>query len=243
MYQFSEEDLNYRQFFRFNKKWVVDMNWAMLSLAAKAVLPVILSFDNGKGQSWPSEETISTLSGLSCKTVRKGIDHLLSMAGFSFDWQMTATGRKSKKFKFEVPGKDDPVFFFHKVIFTGGNWRLLKPVGKAVYPVLRSFAAWDKDEAAELADGLGDDSEFKEAYAARQWEYSELMPGDIAKYSGIERARVYGALKDLTNHFFTERCRERWKVFLLPQQYYKRDFLNEQLMKSFSHKLKESEND
>ncbi|MFH1628439.1 MAG: helix-turn-helix domain-containing protein [Pseudomonadota bacterium] len=247
MYLFNDEDLNRNQFFRFNKKLVLNMTWGFLPLNAQAVLPVLLAHANGKGQAWPSEETISALSGLSPKTVRKGINELLALPGFKFDWQMTATGRKSKKFTLPMPTSDnrftenDKFFFFHKFILTGGNWRLLKPIAKAVYPVLRTFSVWDKGEAEEA--GLIDnaDGDYKDAYAQREWEYSELEPGMIGRYAGIERARVYGALRNLEERNLLERCGERRKVFFIPPQYYKRAFLNEQLMKSFAHR-RESEN-
>jgi hypothetical protein len=243
VYQFSDEDLSQKQFFRFSKKFVLNMNWALLPLAAKAVFPVVYAHDNGKAQAWPSEETIAALSGLSPKTVRKGINDLLAMAGFSFEWQITATGRKSKKFKFHVPSKDDRVFFFHKYLLTGGNWRMLNLVGKAVYPVLRTFSTWDKEEAEEDEDGIlcENEGDYADAYAAREWEYSEIRPGDIAKYSGISRQRVFPALQDLQNHYLIERVGDRWKVFLIPPRYYNRDFLNEQLMKSFAYKRREED--
>ena len=237
MYQFTE-NLNLNQFFRFSKKWVLNMNWSMLPLRAKAVLPVVYAHDNGKGQSWPSEETISALSRLSPKTVRKGINELLSLPGFSFKWQMTATGRKSKKFKFPLPGNSEKVFFFHKVILTGGNWRLLKPIGKAIYPVLRTFSQWDRNEAYESEEIKNTDEDFKESFADREWEYSEAEPGILARYAGITRARVYDALRDLQECALIERSDGRWKVYLIPQEHYTRDFLNGQLIKSFRHKLR-----
>jgi hypothetical protein len=236
VYQFSDEDLNQNQFFRFNEKWILNMNWALLPLASKAVLPVIYAYDNRNGQSWPSETTIAALTGLSCKTVRKGVDGLLNLPGFSYDWQMTATGRKSKKFKFNIPGKGDPVFFFHKIIMTGGNWRLLKPISKTVYPVLRAFSAWDAEEENDIIDS--EDGDYKAAYAARIFEYSEAKTETLAKFSGIARQNVPSALRDLQKHFLLERQGERWKVFLKPPQQYERAWLNEQLMKSFACELR-----
>lgn len=220
------------------------MNWAMLTLRAKAILPVIFGFNNGHGQSWPSEGTIAALSGLSRKTVRQGINDLVSFPGLSYSWKMTQRGRQSKRFTFEIPGRgDNEIFFFHKIILSGGNWRMLKPVGKAVYPVLRTFSGWDKNEADEELELSNDDEEIRQAYGERQFDYSELRPGLIAKYSGIERSRVYDALKDLTERSLIARCYKKLKVFIIPPKYYKRDFLNEQLIKSFGHESEELEND
>jgi hypothetical protein len=232
VYQFSDDDLNSNQFFRFSKKWVDEMNWSLLSSSAKAVVPVIYAFDNGKGESWPSELTIGALSGLSRKTVRKGITDLLrQFPGFSFTWQMTSDGRKSKRFKFTVPG-NDRAFFFYKIVLTGGNWRLLKPVAKAVYPVLRAFSSWDKEEAEEEEGGIIDnaDGDYKAAYGEREFDYSRAEPGVI-------RQRVFPALRDLQEHFLIERAEGRWKVFLKPPYHYKRAGLNQQLMTSFKADL------
>lgn len=215
------------------------MTWSYLPLSAKAVLPVIYAYDNSKGKSWPSEETIAVLSGLSCKTVRKGINELFVLPGFSFDFKMTAQGRKSKRFTLSLPSDRDKVFFFHKFLLTGGNWRLLKAISKAVYPVLRVFSAWDKEEAEEGEDGMEDD--YKDLYASRQWEYSEVESGIIAKYAGIARQNVQIAIHDLEDKCLVERVDRRWKVYLSPPKYFKRDFLNEQVIKSFGYRNTEND--
>ena len=224
------------------------MTWAMLPLSAKAVLPVIYSYANEKGQAWPSEITISALSGVSCNTVRKGINALLTLPGFSFDYQWTGRGRKSKKFKVPmVPvsnpfDADVPVFFFYKAVLTGGNWRMLKAIGKAVYPVLRTFSAWDEEEEEE-EDSILDEAgyDYREAYKNRQWDYSEMAAADIARFAGIERARVYQALRDLEKNYLIEQVDGKIKVYLKPPSRWKRAFLNTQLMKSFGHKLREDD--
>jgi hypothetical protein len=212
----------------------------MLPHASKAILPVIFSFDNGgKGQSWPSEITIAALSGLSRKIVRKAITELRAFPGFSYTWKMTQRGRQSKRFNFTLPSKEDnDIFFFHKIILSGGNWRMLKPISKAVYPVLRTFAAWDKEEAEEEEEIIGnDDEEIREDYSRREFEYSEAGPGMIGKHTGISRARVFDALKDLVNCFLIEHSGNRLRVYLTPPKYYKRDYLNEQLIASFKSEL------
>ena len=63
MYHFSD-DINYDVFFRFDKKWIEDMNWAFIPKASKAVFPVIAAHCNEKGEAsllkiqsqfWPGE--------------------------------------------------------------------------------------------------------------------------------------------------------------------------------------------
>ena len=113
-----------------------------------------------------------------------------------------------------------------------------KLVAKAVYPVLRTFSGWDKEEAELLEEvNLSDDEEVKQSYGEREFEYSEVEPGVIAKYSGVSRPRVFDALADLKKRFMIEPNSGHWKVYLNPPKYYKREFLNEQLMAAFRSEM------
>ncbi len=72
MYQFRDE-INYINFFRFNKALVTQKLWANLPKASKSVYPVILVHCNAKGMAFPGQKTIAILSGRTEKTVREGI--------------------------------------------------------------------------------------------------------------------------------------------------------------------------
>lgn len=233
MYQFKD-DIDNSIFFKFAKSWVIDMNWAMLSLSAKAILPVIGCHLNDKGEAWPAENTIAALAGLTPKTTRKAINVLTEFPGFSYKWYVTPTGRRSKRFSMVLPGKEKPSFFFYRTVINGGNWRLIKPISKAVYVVMRAFSGWDVD-SAEIDENSNE--EIRSAYATRWFDHCEMQPGDIGRYAGIYRTKVFEALRDLQEHSLIERDNERWKVYRLPPHYYKRAYLNTKLMKDFGHEL------
>ena len=109
---------------------------------------------------------------------------------------------------------------------------MLKPIAKAVYPVLRTFSYWEPE-----GEELETDDDFKAAYAERTFEVSEAEPGVIAQYAGISRFRVSNAMDNLIKHNLVERHGDRWKVYLIPPRYYKRDFLNEQIKREFGSEL------
>ena len=122
MYQFREK-INYQQFFRFDKKLVENMNWALLPKSSKAVFPVIACHCNDKGESFPSERTIAIMSGRTDKTVRDGIKGLETFPGFKFTFYVTSRGRRAKRFYINQPSTDikGRIFPFHKCIIEGGN--------------------------------------------------------------------------------------------------------------------------
>lgn len=245
MYQFSE-DLKYDVFFRFDKKWIKNMNWAMLPNASKAVLPVIAAHSNKAGESFPGERTIAILSGLSDKIARAGIQGLVGFPGFHLSYYVTKQGRRSKKFAIDFPPEHEKgrYFFFHKCIFEGGNWQTLKPVSRALYPVMRYFAHFDRDlylELEESAEWSFDTSEFGESYKNRRWDVCMAEIGIMADLAGISRPSVYEALKDLEDRFlikdqgYDDEGARRWIVFIMPPMIYTRSSLNKIIMKKYSY--------
>ena len=238
MFQFSEK-INRDNYFRFDKNWIENMNWATLPLASKALLPAIAIHCNGKGEAYPGETTIAILSGLSNKTVRSGIKALLGFPGFNLSRYLTAQGRRAKKFKMEFPPANTTkrYFPFHQCILTGGNWMQLKSASQALYPVMRSYSFFDKELYSELEEEEFDPMEFKEFYKNRKWDLCKAEVKTMALTAGITERAVYKSLKDLEEHsliedlnYDEENCR-RWKVYLIPPKYYKRAYLNREIMK------------
>lgn len=231
MFHFPNE-VDWTRFFRFDKKWVENMNWARISPAAKAVLPVIACHCNENGRSFPGEETIAALSGLTAKSVRKAIR--VDLDGFpGFDWQyyLTRRGKRGKSFQITFPpkGVKGRTFFFYRGIIDGGIWCELKPVAQALYPVMRYFSRYDAEE-----DENEEASDFDELYAARQSELCSAEIGELAKYSGIDRRSVATAVKSLEENFLLEPSLDEsgekiWKVYLNPKTYWKASYLNRKL--------------
>lgn len=210
------------------------MNWARISPAAKAVLPVIACHCNERGEAFPGEEVIAALSGLTAKSVRdsgikKGLD---GFPGFSWEYYLTRRGKRGKRFMIEFPpkGEQGQAFFFYRGIIDGGIWCGLKPTAQAIYPVLRHFARYDieEDESSE------DPSEFLDDYKKRRWELCSSEIGQLAKHAGIDRRSVAEAMANLKKNFLLEpqvdgSGEKAWKVFLIPAKYWKASYLNQKL--------------
>ncbi len=233
MYHFPN-DIDWDIFFRFDKRLIENMNWAHISPAAKAIFPVIACHCDKKGVSFPGEETISALSGLTPKSVRKGIKNDLD--GFpSFTWShyQTRYGKRSKRFKIEFPQNNSikgRTFFFYRGIIDSGIWRELKPTAQALYPVMRYFSRYDVDED----ESIEDTSDFDEHFKNRQWELCGAEVGQLCKYAGINRRSFSGAIQSLEKNFLIEDhvdgCGEKlWKVYLRPKKYWKASYLNQKL--------------
>ena len=132
IYQFKE-DINWDNFFFFDKKMITEGIWQNLGKAAKAVLPVIASYFQPGKPAYPSQTTIAILSGYSVVSVRKGIEELKEISPMGFreveqgHYTITIPSQKGK-------------FPFYKSVFESGAWRKSSPSAKTLYPVLRTLA-------------------------------------------------------------------------------------------------------
>lgn len=208
------------------------MNWHRLSPAAKAVFPVIACHCNKDGESFPGEEVIAALAGLTAKSVRKGIRDLEGFPGFTFEYYRTRTGRKGKKFQIEFPPREPGrAFFFFRQILDGGNWGELKPAAKALYPVMRYFSRYDvyEDDRLEDEDLTLD---VPEHYADREYEICIASVEQMSLHAKINRHTVSDALKSLQDNFLIAphtTGEKAWKVIIKPQTWWKASYLNKKL--------------
>ena len=233
MFHFPNE-VDCTLFFRFDKRLIENMNWARISPAAKAVFPVIACHCNERGDAFPGENTIAALSGLTPKSVRKGIrNDLDGFPGFNWTFYKTRYGKRGKRFNIAFPRKDikGRTFFFHRIIIDSGIWSELTPTAHALYPAMRYFSRYeaDQDENEETTD-----SEFIERYSQRRWELCYAEVGQLAKFAGVNRRSIADGLINLQNNFLIEpyhnECSEKiWKVYLIPKKVYKPSYLNQKL--------------
>ena len=230
MYHFPDrEKIDWTQYFRFDKKLIKNGNWARILPAAKAIFPVIGCHCNEHGQSFPGEKTIAALSGLTDKSVRKGISGLDGFPGFKWQYYKTRMNKHSKKFFIELPPKSEKgrAIFFHRGILEGGNWCQLKPAAQALYPVMRYFSYYDVQEDDEREEILG----VEELYATRKWELCNTDIGELAENAGINRRSIKAALESLQESNLIEPYTDKtgedmWKVYLIPPEIWKAGYLN-----------------
>ena len=246
-YQFKDK-IDDVGFFRFDKKWVKNKHWALLPMASKAVLPVIGCHCDANGHAFPGERRTAILSGLSDKTVRKGIQGLKSLPGFRFESYVSSRLKKSKKFFLELPpplGKGR-FFPFHKFILESGLWRELSTVAKAVYPVLRTFGWFDYDEYCDSKED-NDYPDVKIVFENREYDFFDGDLTYIADYAGIHRNSLKAALSNLKAEQLIEEYTDiegGFKLFLRSKNriFYKRRFLNDKILNSYRHLHKASNN-
>ncbi len=229
MYHFPEK-VNYTNFFRFDRRWIKNMNWARISPAARAVLPVIACHCNDQGVSFPGEDVIAALSGRTPKTARQGIRDLDGFPGLTWEHYLTRRGKRGKRFILELPQKGERgrSFFFHRAILDGGNWAELSPAAQAVYPVLRYFSYFDQDEVDDPGESFDDD------YRSRGYELCSASKSEVARFAGVSRYALPAAMESLKKCFLSEASEDGngdhlWKVFLIPPRFFRRGYLNTRL--------------
>ena len=225
-------DINWNIFFRFDKRLIENMNWAHISQAAKAIFPVIACHCNEKGLAFPGEETIAALSGLTAKSVRKGVHDLEGFPGYDWQYYLTKRGKRGKRFYITLPPKGEKgrSIFFCRGVMDCGAWSELKPTAKALYTVMRYYSRYYVDED----ESIKDDFDFLEHYQNRDCELCGAEVGQLSKYAGISRRSFSEAIKSLEENYLIEAhvdgCGEKlWKVYLYPQTYCKASYLNQKL--------------
>lgn len=241
MYQFKNE-CNHENFFWWSKRLIENKNWALLPTSSKAVWPVIACFCDQKGVAFPGEQTIGPLAGRSDKQVRAGIKGLESFPDFKMTYYTTKRGRRSKKFYLRLPSRNASgrSFPFYKFLLDSGAWRELKPTAQALYPVMRFFSYFNIDTYNEIEDQEAMPNEFDEVYTNRCYDFCYADKYLMAELANINIRSLSSALNSLTENYLIEQINNKsWKVFLQTKDSmtWKREYLNEKLLKSYRHEL------
>jgi hypothetical protein len=232
----SKKFVNGINFFWWDKELIRNKDWAKLSKASKAVFPVIACHCNKKGIAFPGEETISKFCGRTEKTVREGITGLENFPNFKWNYYITKRGQRSKRFNVILPGAKEKgrSFIFYRWMIDSWMWQQLKPVAQALYPVMRTFAYFDRDEYHEIDDIEIEDDEFDEFYKNREFDYCTADTDILAEYAGISLNSLPVALENLEENLFIEKIEgyDAWKVYLKSKNHllYKQNCLNNKYM-------------
>jgi len=238
MYTFKEK-LNCGNFFRFDKMIIRKKIWAKLPTASKTIYPVIGVHCNAEGVAFPSELTIAKLSGCTEKTVREGIKGLMGLRGFHKERYITYRGQRAIKYRLNpLPVEKGRAFFFHKVIIEGGNWSQLTPTARALYPVLRLFSFHDYYEYLIREDLDPSYNDNMDLYKERKYDFLIADIDVIAEHAGISIRSIPPAMKALQENYLLEETEpiyrddnSTWKVYLIPTNYFERDWLNQEAFK------------
>ena len=244
MFQFTDQ-IDFESIFVFDTLWIKNMHWAALPKASKAIFPVIMAHCNTKGLAFPSERRIAILSGRPDKSVRAGITELNGFPGFKIGYYITKRGKRAKRYHMKMPAiKRGETFPFRRCIIYGGNWSQLTPSATGLYPVMRYFGRFDFDRYVEEIDLDAELNEFNEIYQSRDFDFCEADPDIMAEFAGISRRSIKAALDNLEDkNLIEEISHGSWKVFLTPSMYFKRSFLNQQVIARYKHENKDGKKD
>ena len=236
MYQFSE-NINYDAFFWFEKKRIENLNWAMLPMASKAVYPVICSYANESGISFPGERTIAILSGLSDKIARQGINDLSGFPGIESENYTTKRGKRSKRFKINLPKENNKDCFpFHRYLLESGYWSELKPTAKALYIAMRHFSWWDLCEYESCEEDEIEGTDFDGIYTSRKYDFVTADRVVLCKHANINIRSFKSAVSNLEdNKLLNTSGKTAWQIYSKSTWMKKRDYLNNKIMRSYRH--------
>jgi biotin operon repressor len=215
-------------FFRFDKEIVHSKAWAALPAASKSVYPVIASHCNAEGVSFPSQQRIALLSGLSEKTVRVGLSGLKVLAGMSIEKKMVR-GRLVNNYKIRpTPDIKGRSFTVYNVIIRNGLWARLKQSSHALYITLRTFSFFDpllyfdleglEDYGYDVASFIEDGN-----YRTRKYDFAYPEIKYLSEYAGISRSAIFTALTDLETWGIIDKTESidgyrAWKLYLIPDE-------------------------
>jgi hypothetical protein len=245
MYQFKDE-INYTNFFRFNKVLVTQRLWASLPKASKSVYPVILVHCDARGTAFPGQETIAILSGRTEKTVREGIKGLEGFPDFEAYQVLTGRGHWSYRYKINItPDEKGRSFSLYKCLFESGYWSKLSSCAHSLYIVMRTFSFFDGYLYCEL-ENLDDYEGYevdklieKGIYQERNYDFVNAEVDVLAEFAGISSAQGFlDAINSLKENHLIEPTEsidglDTWKIFRIPQYYLDRDWLNDLVKKRY----------
>jgi len=236
MYKFKDE-INYKNFFNFDKDLIRNKQWAALPKSSKSIYPVVAVHCDAKGMAFPSQETIAILSETTPKTVRAGIEGLMMLPGFSFYKVTTSRGHRSSRYKIvPTPEKKGRSFPLYKCVFEAGHWSQLTSSAHSLYIVMRTFSFFDGDLYSDLEDtgyGYNVDTSIEEGiYQKRRYDFVNAEINILTEYAGLSISTVYNALERLEKVSLIEKTDSidgynTFKIFRIPENYYRRRWLND----------------
>jgi len=212
------EKTNFSNFFRMDKKLIMNRSWAKLPLASKAILPAIGVFSDIKGLSFPSQKKIAAIVGCTEKTVREGLDGLMGFPGFRIENYITNRGRRAKRYWITSPPiKKGADIRFYRSFFDSGNWSQLSSVGKALYPVILTFSYFDLDCYREITQDERQEAEFFRdgGYEERLCDFVTQKYDVLAGLAGISLRSVFSGIESLEEYSFIK-SGKLMKVFTFP---------------------------
>lgn len=233
MYLFPE-NVNSKGFFRFPTDLIKSGLWAELPQATKSIYPVIGIHADRNGRAFPSQKTIGILAGIRCeKTIRRGIEGLKDISGFSCAKKPTRRGRWAYSYRIPPPPpRRGEMFPFYRAYCEGGNWSLLSQSAHAVYPTLKTYAYFDYQNNGEAEESWADFNSNPSllGYVQREFDIADPELDLIAEQAGVSQNSARKAFLELEDYGFIEReGEETYKIFRLPKHSYKTENLNSKM--------------
>ena len=232
--------INYDNFFKFRKDFITAGNslWRGLPLSTKSIYPVIGCHTNKDGAAFPSQQTIADLSGCTAKTVREGIQGLLSIPWVELKNRITTRGTRQKIYIIKPGDEGTKYFSFYKAILESGIWRELSVQYKskaahAIYCTCLAYAFFDFDLYAELECLDYDVNEFWQSddFKKRGYDFLSADLDIIAYKAGVDIKTAKKAIQALINTGLLEEIpdmeSQTWKIRRSPNIRYNRDYLND----------------
>lgn len=202
-----------------------------LSLPAIAVYPVLCSLADHVSNEWfqISRENIAKMSGLSHKTVDKGLENLthLKLADDPLLEREKRTEGKRHYYVYKVGFvRKDMIavnkgnyFIFHTCIIDSGIWAQLSPRAKALYLAFRTKAKFEAEFYADFYDiSLSELLPiYNEDYKDRKWDVCRTSLAELCRMVGIESSNIKEALGQLEYHRLIEYNESHSKIYLIPK--------------------------
>ena len=207
-------------------------------MSTKSIYPVIGCHTNKDGAAFPSQQTIADLSGCTAKTVREGIQGLLSIPWVELKNRITTRGTRQKIYIIKPGDEGTKYFSFYKAILESGIWRELSVQYKskaahAIYCTCLAYAFFDFDLYAELECLDYDVNEFWQSddFKKRGYDFLSADLDIIAYKAGVDIKTAKKAIQALINTGLLEEIldmeRQTWKIRRSPNIRYNRDYLND----------------
>lgn len=179
--------------------------WKFLSPSESAILVALGSHVIKSIWTFPSEERLGALSGLTPKTVRKALKGLTRFGLIEIHDRTTSAGQPGKRYKWLIPRSGKNLLRIPHALINGGVWSKLPPASKKLYFAFRFFGRPDPKLAPEFdasehpyGDWLGSDPDLRREFLMeRKADYCKAARLKLCEFAGISDRRFKGALMGL----------------------------------------------
>lgn len=177
-------------FFCFDKKLITKNGgvWRSLPSSTRSIIPSLMYHSNSNGKCFPSQATMAEHTGLSIRSINRGVSALNKLDGYDVDTKNKSYSNKVTNYIVNTNFEDG--FIIGRSMIDSGRWSELSSGAKNLYLTLR---LWSIIDHGDKSDDTG------------MSEYDKFRMNDVIKYKNkADLSRHSGISRNMINKYIDE---------------------------------------